>query len=225
MNLITLFCRQFKREWLIQVRQLGSLANASLFFLMMVFMFPMTLELNTELLRSLAPGIVFMALLLFALLASERMYQQDEEQGILEQWLVSGVSLPVIVFAKILVHWIYHTVPVLLLTPLAALFYGLSSDELMVLLLAIVCASPALYFICALAAAFGIGVNHKSTLMGLVVLPLVLPLLIFASGMVHVFMQGLPVSGYVALLLALSLLCLSFLPWVVALVIRILCSE
>jgi heme exporter protein B len=173
------------------------------------------------LMKTIAPGLVWMALLLSLLLSSERLFQQDYEQGVIEQWLVSGQSLSLIIAAKTTVHWLFNIIPVLILCPLAALIFSLNSWELYVLIISLLCGTPALLFLCALAASFGVGVNQKGALMALILLPLTLPVLILGSGTENLAMQGLPVSGNCALLLAISLLAMSFLPAAIAGVIRI----
>lgn len=216
-----LFLRQFHREWLIQLRQIRYLFNSCLFFLMILFIFPLTLRPEIELMRLIIPGLVWLAMLLAMLLAAERLFQQDYDQGVIEQWLVSGYPLPIIVFAKVSAHWLFNLIPILLLIPLIALIFSLTAWESAVLMCSLFCGTPALLFLCALAASFGVSINQKSALMALILLPLTLPLLIFGSGTVHIAMQGLPVRGYLALLSAISLLAMAFLPYAIGGVMRI----
>ncbi|HDV5708444.1 TPA: heme exporter protein CcmB [Legionella pneumophila] len=216
-----LFGKQFRREILIQVRQIRYLVNSCLFFLMLLFIFPLTLRPELMLMRMFAPGLVWMAILLSMLLSLERLFQQDYEQGVLEQWLVSGQLLNLLVTAKVMAHWLISVIPLLLLSPLIAILFSFNVWETCILLLSLICGTPAILFLCALAAAFGIGINQRGALMALILLPLTLPLLIFGSGTLSVAMQGLPVSGYLALLLAMSLLAVGFLPYAIAAVIRI----
>ncbi|KGP63194.1 transcriptional regulator [Legionella norrlandica] len=218
---LLLLVRQFRREILIQVRQIRYLVNSCLFFLMLLFIFPLTIRPELGLMRMIAPGLIWMAILLSMLLSSERLFQQDYEQGVIEQWLVSGQPLNLIITAKILAHWLVSVAPLLILSPLIALLYSFSISETGVLLVSLICGTPAVLFLCALAAAFGVGVNQRGALMALILLPLTLPILIFGSGTLSVGMQGLPVSGYLALLLAMSLLTIGFLPYAIAGVIRI----
>jgi heme exporter protein B len=217
----SLFIKQCKRELLIQVRQIRFLLNSCLFLLIFLFMFPLTLKPEVALLRTVAPGLVWMAILFSLLLSAERLFQQDYEQGVMEQWVVSGQSLPLLVSAKIIAHWLFNLLPLLILCPLVALLFSLTAWEVVVLALTIICGTPALLFLCALVAAFGVGVNQGGVLMALILLPLTLPLLVFGSGTLHVAMQGLPVSGYLALLLAMSVIAVGFLPYAIAGVIRI----
>ena len=216
-----LLLKQFKRELLIQVRQVRVLINSSLFFLMLLLIFPLTLKSDINLMRTIAPGIIWMAVLLSMLLSSERMFQHDYEYGVVEQWLVSGKSLNLIVFAKVMAHWLINIIPIAVLCPLIALLFNFNSWETVILVLSLFCATPALLFLCALAAAFGVGANQRGALMALILFPLTLPLLIFGSGTLNIALQGLPVSAYLALLLAMSLLAISFLPYAIAGVIRI----
>lgn len=216
-----LFTKQCRRELLIQVRQIRFLMNTCLFLLIFLLMFPLTVKPEIELLRTIAPGVVWIAILLSMLLSAERLFQQDYEQGVMEQWLVSGHSLPLLVSAKVIAHWLFNLLPLFILCPLVALLFSLTASESWVLALTILCGTPALLFLCALVAAFGVGMNQRSVLMALILLPLTLPLLIFGSGTLNVAMQGLPVSGYLALLLALSVIAVGFLPYAIAGVIRI----
>lgn len=215
------FRRQFKRELLIQIRDIRCLINSCLFFLMILFFFPMTLKADLILLRSVAPGLVWMALLLSLLLSAERLFVPDYEQGVIEQWLVFGRALPCIISAKIAAHWCFNVIPVLLLCPLVALIFSLTPWETTALILSLLCGTPALIFLCALAASFGVGMTQRAALMALILLPLALPILIFASATVTMAMQGLAISGYLALLLAFSVLSISFLPYTIAAVMRV----
>jgi heme exporter protein B len=217
----SLFIKQFKRELLIQVRQIRYLVNSCLFFLMLLFIFPLTLRPEIVLIRIIAPGLIWMAMLLSTLLSVERLFQQDYDHGVIEQWLVSGQSLNLIVSAKIFAHWMFNLLPILALSPLMATLFSFSLWEVWGLVLSLLCGTLPLFFLCALAAVFGVGVSQRGALMPLIVLPLTLPLLIFGSGTLNMAMQDLPISGYLALLLAMSVMAVGFLPYAIAGVIRI----
>ncbi|MGC1181686.1 heme exporter protein CcmB [Legionella sp.] len=220
-SVFTLFIKYCRRELLIQVRQIRFLINTCLFLLIVLFIFPLTLKPEVALLRTVAPGLIWMAILLSMLLSSERLFQQDYEHGVMEQWLVSGQSLSLLVSAKVIAHWLFNLIPLLILCPLAALLFSLSPWEALVLALTILCGTPTLLFLCALVAAFGGGINQKGTLMALILLPLSLPLLIFGSGTLNTAMLGLSVKGHLALLSAMSLISSGFLPYAIAEVIRV----
>ena len=216
-----LFTKQFRRELLIQMRQIRFLVNACLFFLIFLFMFPLTIKPEVVLLRTIAPGLVWMGIMLSLLLSAERLFQQDYEHGVIEQWIVSGQSLPLLVAAKVIAHLLFNLLPLLVLCPLVSLLFSLNAWETGVLALTIICGTPSLLFLCALAAAFSVGINQKGLLMALILLPLTLPILIFGSGTVHIAMQGLPISAYLSLLSAMSVVAMGFLPYAIAGIIRI----
>ena len=218
---ISLFTTQFRRELLIQWRQIRFLVNSCLFFLMILFIFPLTLKPDVSLMRAIAPGLVWMAMLLSLLLSAERLFTQDYEHGVIEQWLVSGQPLNQLISAKVAAHWLFNLLPLVILSPIIALIFSFSAVEMGVLLISLLCGTPALFFLCALAAAFGVGANQQGALMALILLPLTLPILIFGSGTLTIATQGLPVTGYLALLLAMSVIAVGFLPYAIAGVIRI----
>jgi heme exporter protein B len=216
-----LFSKLFKREWLVQIRQKRFLVNSSLFFVMILFIFPLTLNADVALLKAVSPGVIWMAVLLSLLISSERLFQQDFEHGVLEQWLVSGHSLALMLSAKILVNWLVTLLPLVLITPLIAILFSFSLYEAGVLLISLFLGTPALVFLCALSAAFSLGINQRGALMALILLPLTVPILIFASGTLNRAMQGLAVNASYALLGAISLLVITFMPYALAAVIRI----
>ena len=221
MILIPLFLHQLTRERLMHGRQLRMIVNSSLFFLMIMVFFPLTMPPDPVLLRTLLPGLVWIAVLLAILLSSERLFQQDYDDGVIEQWLVSGYPLSLFIMAKVLLHWISTLLPILLFCPILALLFALNRHEALMLMLSLLSGTPAILFLCALAAAFGTGLRQKGVLMALVLLPLTIPVMIFGSGAITAAMQGLPALGYIAILLAMSVVAMGFLPFAIAGIARI----
>ena len=159
--------------------------------------------------------------MLAQLLACERLFQQDYDEGVIEQWLTSGEPISLLVAAKVWVQWGATVLPILVCCPVIALLLGLSSADLLILMLSILLGSPATLFLCALAAAFSNGVRQKGVMVALLVLPLAVPVMIFGSASLSLFMQGQAVSGYLALLAAFSILAVMGLPLAIAAIIRI----
>ncbi len=218
---LSLFKRQLTRELIIHTRQLRMIGNACLFFLMIMVFFPLTMPPDAILLRTILPGLVWIAALLAMLLSSERLFQQDYDDGVIEQWLVSGIPVSLFIGAKVLLHWLASLLPILLFCPLLALLFALTAHETLILMLSLLCGTPTILFLCALAAAFGTGLRQKGVLMALILLPLTIPVMIFGSGAVTAAMQGLPAGGYLAILLAMSVVAAVFLPFAIAGVARI----
>jgi heme exporter protein B len=178
--------------------------------------FPLTIPVDAQLLHQLAPGLIWICLLLCLLLASERLFQQDFEDGVIDQWLISADSITTIVSAKLLIHWIVTILPILLFCPVFTVFFNLSSGELGVLLISLLLGSPFILCLCALAVTFSLGMQQKGAFIALILLPFTIPALIFGSGTVLIAMEGLSVSGHFAILAALSILAITFLPLVIA---------
>ena len=216
MSLCTLFTQQLTRELLMHARQLRVIINGSLFFFMVMVFFPLTMPPDAALLRTILPGLIWLAVLLAMLLSSERLFQQDYDDGVIEQWLVSGYPISLFVAAKVVLHWFTMLIPILIFCPLLALLFALNSHETLIVMLSLLCGTPAILFLCALAAAFGTGVRQRGVFMALVLLPLTIPVMIFGSGAINAAMQGLPVLGYLAILLALSVIAVGFLPFAIA---------
>ena len=220
-DLLSLIKRQLARELRFYVRQRMLIINACLFFLMILVFFPLTMPPDVGLLRSIAPGLVWIAMLLAMFLSAERLFQQDYDDGVVEQWLVSGYPLCLLVSAKIWVHWLTNLLPMMIFCPLLALLFALNAHETWVLMLSLVCGTPAILFLCALATAFSTGLQQKGLLMPLILLPLTIPVMIFGSSTLSAAMHGLPVQGYLSLLLAMSVATAGLLPFAVAGVIQI----
>lgn len=219
--MLALFKKQCYREMLVYLRQIRLIFNACLLFLMFIVFFPLLLPPDPQIMRSVLPAAVWMSMLLVLLLSAERMFQQDYEQGVLEQWLISSQPLSLLVMAKVSVYCLLNLLPILCLSPIIALLYSLNAWETLVIGLSLLAATPAIVFLSALAAVFGIGVNQRGALMALILLPLTLPLIIFGGAAITMALQGLSVSGYLALLTAISILAASLLPFAIAAVIRI----
>ncbi|ASQ46321.1 heme exporter protein CcmB [Legionella clemsonensis] len=216
--LASLFKRQIQREMLLHLRQPRLLLHSALFFLMVTVFFPLTMPPETSIMRTIAPGVVWIAMLLAMLLSSVNLFQQDYEDGLIEQWLISGYPLTLIISAKLLVHWLLNLLPMLIFSPLLALLFNLTFVETYMLMISLILGTPAILFLCGLAAAFSAG---KGVLMALVLLPLTIPVMIFGSGSLFAIMQGFSAQAHFALLTAISLLAASFLPFAIAAVIRI----
>lgn len=221
-RLAIVFLRQIQREFILYWRQPRGLINASLFFLMVLVFFPLTLPTDKPTLHLIAPGLVWLSMLLATLLSSERLFQQDYDDGIIEQWLLSSYPLSILVSVKILVHWLITLIAILLLCPIIAILFVLNNYETVILMLSLCCGTPAIFCLCALAAAFSTGFRQKGLLMALILLPLSLPILLMGSGTLMATTSHMAaVPAYCALLLAMSLLTIAFLPIAIAGVLRV----
>jgi heme exporter protein B len=211
----------FKREILLQWRSLRSVVNASLFFLMVLLLFPLGFEANPHLLKKILPGLIWIAALFAFFLSAEGVFQQENEDGVLEQWLLSDAPMHMRIRVKLFVHWVSLIIPIIGLCFLVALLFDLKAIEMGVLMLSLLCGTPTLYMLSAFSAAFGLGLKSQGLFTALIVLPLTLPVMIFGGGVLIQAMQALPVSGNLALLLAVAVLVAWGLPYAISAVIRV----
>lgn len=219
--MISLLKRQLYREFVYYCRSPRQIIYACLFFLMMLIFFPLTISADTSTLRTLAPGLIWIDVLFALFLSSEQLFQHDYDDGIIEQWLISGQSMHLWVSAKVFIHWCINVISLLFLCPLIGMFLHLTPYETFILMISLVCGTPAILFLCALAAVFSTGLKQKGILMALIVFPLTVPVMIFGSSTLASAMLGLPVQGYLAILLALSTLAVGFLPFAISAVASI----
>lgn len=213
--------RQIQCEYLIIKRQKQSLVQSLLFFLMFVAFFPLAIPYDPAILRTICPGVVWMSATLAVFLSAERFYQQDIEQGCLEQWLVQKLPLTVYVGIKLFMHGMLHLTAMLLMSPFIALMFQLSFGEWQALTVSLIAGMPALVAMCGLVSAFGSYGQSRSLVMILILLPLILPVIMLGSSSIAAAMQGLSIAGFLAFLLALSLTMLLILPFATASILKI----
>lgn len=210
-----------RRDLLLALRQRADVANTLLFFVVVVTMVPLGVgpELNT--LRTIAPGIVWVAALLAAILSLNRLFANDYADGTLEQLLLAGEPLPVIVLAKAAAHWLVTGLPITGMAVLLAVMFDLDARATAVLVASLALGTPALSLIGAVGAALTLGLRGGGVLITLLVLPLYVPVLIFGAGAVETAAGGLSPQGHLLLLGALSLGATVLAPWAIAAALRI----
>ena len=191
-----------------------------LFFMLVIVLFGIAAGGASAMLAGTAPAIIWTAALLAALLTHDNILRADFDSGFAEQMLISPHPLPLFALAKVTAHWLYTGIPLTLLTPLAALMLGLPA-AVPALLLAMPLATLALSLFTVFAAALAVG-QRNPLLPLLLVLPLIIPVLIFAIAAVEAAALGNPSLAALALLAALTVLALTLLPLATGGVIRIM---
>ncbi|MCW2473201.1 MULTISPECIES: heme exporter protein CcmB [unclassified Symbiopectobacterium] len=192
--------RLMVRELRVALRNNAEILNPMWFFLIVIILFPLAIGPEPQLLLRIASGVVWVAALLASLLAMDRLFRDDYQDGSLEQLTLLPLPLPLVVLAKVVVHWMVSGLPLLLLSPLAALLFGLSFREWSVMALTLLLSTPTLSFLGAIGAGLTVGLRRSGVLLSLLVLPLTIPLLIFATAAIEAAMMQLPVGGYLAIL-------------------------
>ncbi len=216
MTLLTAFMAVIRRDLLLAYRHRADLINPLAFFVMVVTLFPLALGAEPLLLKRIAPAIIWVAALLASLLSMESLFRSDFEDGGLELMVMTPHPLSLLVLAKIIAHWILSSVPLLLMTPFVATMLGMDTDVTLVLLVTLLLGMPVLSLIGAIAVALTLGLRKGGALLAVLVLPLYVPMLIFASSAVDAAMSGLPIGGHLFMLAAILCLTLTLTPWATA---------
>jgi heme exporter protein B len=210
-----------RRDLLLAMRRRADVLTTLVFFVMVVSLFPLGVGPEPEMLRRMAPGVVWVAALLASMLSLGRMFAADYQDGTLEQMLLTPQPLSVLVLGKILAHWMMSGLPLVLLAPVLGVQFGLPAEALGVLLLGLLLGTPILSMIGAIGAALTLGLRGGGVLVSLLVLPLCIPVLIFGAGAVEAVATGMSYTAHLSLLAALLLLASVFAPWVAAQALRI----
>jgi heme exporter protein B len=212
---------QIGRDLRLVWRRRGDAAQPVLFALMVVALFPLALGAEQEKLARLAPGVLWVAVLLAGLLTLDSLYRSDAEDGSLEQMLMSSLPLAWLIAMRVLVHWATTALPLLLLTPLLAELLFLPRPLLAPLMLSLALGTPLLSLIGAVVAALTIGIRRSGMLLSVLALPLYVPVLVFGAGCVVAAAQGLPWIGAIYLLAAGLVLAAVLAPLAAATALRI----
>jgi len=219
--MIQAFNALMKRDLLLAFRHRGELANPLLFFLMIVTLFPLGVSPEVVLLRKIAPGVIWIAALLAALFSLESLFRSDFEDGALEQMLLSPQPLSVLVLAKVLAHWLVSGLPMLLMAPLLGLLLAMPDPAIAALELTLVIGTPLLSLIGAIGVALTVGLRRGGVLLTLLIMPLYIPVLIFATNAVTAAAAGMPIAGQIYFLASLLVLALTLAPLAIAAALRI----
>ena len=221
MTTITGLMVVLRRDLRVALRRRSDTFSALVFFVMVVSLFPLGVGPEPQLLRTMAPGVLWVAAMLASMLSLARLFADDYSDGTLEQMLLSTQPLSALVLGKIVAHWVGSGLPLVLLSPLLAIQFDMSAAATGVLMLSLLIGTPILSLVGAIGAALTVGLRGSSVLLSLLVLPLTIPVLIFGAGAVEAFNAGLGVTGHLSLLGALLIFGLMCAPWVTAAALRI----
>ena len=210
-----------QRDLHVTLRRKGDALNVLVFFVVVASLFPLGVGPEPNQLRAMGAGVAWIGALLAAILSLPRLFAADYADGTLEQMLVSPQPLAVIVLAKITAHWLLTGLPLALVAPLIGLQYGLPMDALAILLASLLIGTPVLSLLGAAGAALTLGVRGGGALLGLLVLPLFVPVLVFGAGAVTSVLIGAGASAHLSLLGAFLAVSSLIGPWAVCAALRV----
>lgn len=219
--MLNLFFSVIRRDLLLALKQKSDIVQTLFFFAVVVTLVPLGVGAETNLLRSMAPGVVWVAALLAALLSLPRLFAHDWADGTLEQMLISAEPLTVIVLAKVSAHWLVTGVPMTVFSLVFGVMFDLPLEETWVLTAALALGTPVLSLVGAIGAALTLGLRAGSVLTSLLVLPLYIPVLVFGAGAAVQVAMSVSPAAYLMVTSALTLFALAAAPFAVAAALRI----
>lgn len=194
------FLAVIARDLRLARRQGTDVAMTLAFFVVVVAMFPLGLGPTPELLARIAPAVLWVTALLAAMLSFDRLFQQDSEDGGLDQLALSGLPLGLLALAKACAHWLTTGLPMLVLAPMLAVSLNLEPGAYGVLVATLALGTPVVSLFGAVGAALVVGARRAGVLVALIVLPLLIPILIFAVSAIEAAGAGLPVRVHLLFL-------------------------
>jgi heme exporter protein B len=209
------------RDLTLAWRRRADVLSTLFFFVIVVSLFPLGIGPETQLLRSIAPGVVWVAALLASMLSLGRVFANDYQDGTLEQMLLTPQPLYLVVMGKVLAQWLVSEVPLVLIAPLIGVQFDLAPDALLTLFISLLLGTPILSLIGSIGAALTLGLRGSGVLISLLILPLYIPVLIFGAGAVDASITGMSAQANLYLLAAFLVVSLVFAPWATSAALRI----
>ena len=209
------------RDLKLAMRRQADIVSVLFFFIIVASLFPLGIGPEPQLLKKLAPGVLWVGALLATMLSLPRLFADDYRDGTLEQLVLAPQPLGLTVIGKVIAHWLVSGLPLALLAPVLGIQFDLETDALAILIVSLLIGTPALSGIGAIGAALTLGLRGGGVLVSLLVLPLYIPALIFGAGAVEADLAGLGAGGHLSLLGALLALGLFFAPWAATAALRV----
>ena len=202
-------------------RHQSDILNPVWFFIIVVTLFPLGIGTEPRLLARIAPGIIWVAALLSALLSFERLFKDDFIDGSLEQLMLMPHSLTWLVSAKVFAHWLLTGLPILLISPLLAIFLSMETNTYFALFFTLLIGTPILSLLGAIGVALTVGLRKGGILLSLIMLPLSIPILIFSTMAIDAASYGQSYLGLLALLGAMLVTAMTLAPYAIAAALRV----
>jgi heme exporter protein B len=219
--MLTMFRWIVVRDLTLAWRRRADVLSTLFFFVIVVSLFPLGIGPESQLLRSIAPGVVWVAALLASMLSLSRVFENDYHDGTLEQMLMTPQPLFLVVLGKVLAQWLVSEVPLAVVAPLLGIQFDLEPRTLWVLFISLLIGTPVLSLIGSIGAALTLGLRGGGVLIAVLILPLYVPVLIFGAGAVDASIISGNIQANFFLLAAFFSLALVFAPWATSAALRI----
>ena len=213
------------REYLSASRHRQAFINPLVFFAIVIALFPLGVSPDPKFLSLVSVGVVWVGALLSSMLSLDNLFIKDYEDGSLEQLVLSAQPLYLIMLVKIFVHWTLTGLPLIIISPVLAMMLYLDFAHLPVLLLTLFMGTPVISLIGGIGAALTVSLRSSGVLVSLLVLPLTIPVLIFATGAVQASIDGISINGYVAVMAMLLMIAITLAPFATSAAIKLSVSS
>ena len=187
--MLSLFFTIFSRELKLYFRRRTDIFNSVLFFLLTIILFPIGVGPQPELMRELGYGVIWVAAIFGSLFGMRALFEDDYEDGTLKIYQSLPHSIEVIVFAKILANWVAYCLPIVLISPIAGIMFGLAPVEWFIIAVTLLLATPIFIMIGAIGAALSLGSKKGRIMLSLLVMPFYIPVLIFGVNISHIYLS------------------------------------
>ncbi|MCM8854600.1 MAG: heme exporter protein CcmB [Candidatus Thiodiazotropha sp. (ex Lucinoma kastoroae)] len=221
LSLTSAFSLLLKRDLVLAYRRRAELVNPMLFFVLVTAMFPLGIGNDAKLIEAVGPGVIWVAALLAALLSLDSMFRSDYDDGSLEQFMLSAHPVSILVLAKILAHWLVTGLPLFIVAPLLAVLLNIPASAIPTLMLTLILGTPVLSLIGSVGVALTVGLRRGGVILSILVLPLYVPVLIFATDAVKTAIVGIPTTAQLSILSAMLVGSLVLAPMATAASLRI----
>ena len=217
---LTLFWQDIRHAWCYPA---GDILGGAVFFVMMITLLPLGLGGGLggeqELLRLIAPTMLWIAVMLACLQQIDRLFHRESVSGILEQMLISPAPMPLLMLAKIAAAWVVVIVPLMMVAPLLGVMLGLAVGQMVASTGLFALGGLGFVLVGAMAAALTLGARRSGIFNAIIILPLAMPLLIFGTSAMNALIAGGEVRGHLMLLTAFVLVLLVLAPLISAIAI------
>jgi heme exporter protein B len=205
-----------KRDFSLAYRQRAELMQPLMFFILVITLFPLALGPSPQTLQLVSGAIVWVAAILSLLMGLDRLFRDDYLDGSLEQMILSPTPLYLLVLVKVITHWLVNIVPLLLISPLLALFLNMTNVMYSTLILTLLLGTPIISLVGAIGVALTVGLQRSGVLVALLLIPLFIPLLIFATSAIEYAAMNLPIGTLLGIMGSMLLFTLAVSPAVIA---------
>lgn len=199
------YLKILKRELRLYFRQSRDIANATLFFLLVAIIFPFGVGSDVEILREIGVGVIWVSAVFSSMFGINSIFQEDYDDGTLNQYLTLPFALEIITLAKITANWVAYSLPIVFLAPFIAMMFGIDFADGISISLSLLFATPIFVMIGAVAAAISLGAKKKRIMLSLLVMPLYVPVLIYGTASSQVYTDGAEMSGSLVVIIGLML--------------------